>query len=247
MAFCFRSGPPTRSPPSIFPSRSRWTLASTSTGAFCSTLRPQPGCGCRLRIHSRLDRLAPADAERAQRRRGACPAWPPLEPAQRSRRRADHALADPAVCLGTLPSQPALRGTIDVGFRSRGIVMMAIDPQLHQYTPERSVVMLRSIRERMAALPRRACPRYGDGWSTAVNGPSQRRLRRPRPGPSLRARTSLSSTWSLPNTSRRSAFRCSPDRGIGDENPDAPTRRRRQRRVRAPVLPGRKPDRSHGE
>ncbi|WP_051979363.1 hypothetical protein [Edaphobacter aggregans] len=32
---------------------------------------------------------------------------------------------------------------IDVGFRSRGVIMMAIDPQLHRYTPERSVQLER--------------------------------------------------------------------------------------------------------
>jgi predicted permease len=42
---------------------------------------------------------------------------------------------------------------MDVGFRSRGVVMMAIDPQLHHYTPERAAVMLHSVRQRMAALP----------------------------------------------------------------------------------------------
>jgi predicted permease len=42
---------------------------------------------------------------------------------------------------------------IDVGFRSRGLVMMAIDPQLHRYTPERSVQLLSAVRERIAALP----------------------------------------------------------------------------------------------
>jgi len=42
---------------------------------------------------------------------------------------------------------------IDVGFRSRGVVMMAVDPQLHRYTPERSVQMLHDVRERVAHLP----------------------------------------------------------------------------------------------
>jgi len=42
---------------------------------------------------------------------------------------------------------------IDVGFRSRGVVMMAVDPHLHRYTPERSIVMLREVRERIARLP----------------------------------------------------------------------------------------------
>ena len=42
---------------------------------------------------------------------------------------------------------------IDVGFCSRGVVMMAIDPQLHRYTPERSIQLLSAVRERIAALP----------------------------------------------------------------------------------------------
>lgn len=42
---------------------------------------------------------------------------------------------------------------IDTGFRSRGIVMMAVDPQLHRYTPERSIQLLNVARQRIAALP----------------------------------------------------------------------------------------------
>ncbi len=42
---------------------------------------------------------------------------------------------------------------IDAGFRTRGVVMMAVDPQLHRYTPERAVVMLHEVRERVARLP----------------------------------------------------------------------------------------------
>ncbi|MBS1821605.1 MAG: ABC transporter permease [Acidobacteria bacterium] len=42
---------------------------------------------------------------------------------------------------------------IDVGFRSRGIAMMAVDPQLLRYAPERTVQMLRDARERIAHLP----------------------------------------------------------------------------------------------
>ncbi|QHS52774.1 ABC transporter permease [Edaphobacter sp. 12200R-103] len=42
---------------------------------------------------------------------------------------------------------------IDVGFRSRGLVMMSIDPQLHRYTADRSIVLLKDVLERIAALP----------------------------------------------------------------------------------------------
>ena len=42
---------------------------------------------------------------------------------------------------------------LDTGFRSRGLVMMSIDPQLHRYTPERSIQLLRAARQRIASLP----------------------------------------------------------------------------------------------
>jgi predicted permease len=42
---------------------------------------------------------------------------------------------------------------MDVGFRSRGLVMMAFDPQLHRYTPERTVQLLSAVRERISTLP----------------------------------------------------------------------------------------------
>jgi predicted permease len=42
---------------------------------------------------------------------------------------------------------------IDVGFRSRGILMMSVDPREHGYTAERTVRLLGQLRERVAALP----------------------------------------------------------------------------------------------
>jgi predicted permease len=42
---------------------------------------------------------------------------------------------------------------IDVGFRPRGVVMMAIDPQLHRYTPERTVNLLKGVLGRVSSLP----------------------------------------------------------------------------------------------
>lgn len=42
---------------------------------------------------------------------------------------------------------------IDIGFRSNGILMMSVDPQVHGYTPERTVQFLTQLRERVAALP----------------------------------------------------------------------------------------------
>jgi predicted permease len=43
--------------------------------------------------------------------------------------------------------------SIDVGFRSRGLLMMSIDPRVHGYTAERTVQFLTQLRERIAALP----------------------------------------------------------------------------------------------
>jgi predicted permease len=42
---------------------------------------------------------------------------------------------------------------IDIGFRSRGVLMMAVDPRLHGYTAERTAQFLAELRRRVAALP----------------------------------------------------------------------------------------------
>jgi predicted permease len=43
--------------------------------------------------------------------------------------------------------------SIDIGFRSRGLLMMSVDPRVHGYTPQRTVQFLTLMRERIAALP----------------------------------------------------------------------------------------------
>jgi predicted permease len=42
---------------------------------------------------------------------------------------------------------------IDIGFRSRGVLMMAVDPQAHGYTPTRTLQLLAALRQRIATLP----------------------------------------------------------------------------------------------
>jgi predicted permease len=42
---------------------------------------------------------------------------------------------------------------IDIGFRSRGILMMAVDPRVNGYTAERTTQFLTELRERVAGLP----------------------------------------------------------------------------------------------
>jgi predicted permease len=43
--------------------------------------------------------------------------------------------------------------SIDIGFRSRGLLMMSVDPRVHGYTPERTTQFLTQLKERVAALP----------------------------------------------------------------------------------------------
>src|SRR6201996_3488709 len=43
--------------------------------------------------------------------------------------------------------------SIDIGFRSRGLLMMSVDPRVHGYTPERTTQFLTQLRERVAGLP----------------------------------------------------------------------------------------------
>lgn len=43
--------------------------------------------------------------------------------------------------------------SIDIGFRSRGLLMMSVDPRVHGYTPERTTQFLTQLRERVASMP----------------------------------------------------------------------------------------------
>ena len=42
---------------------------------------------------------------------------------------------------------------IDIGFRSRGVLMMSVDPRLHGYSAERTARLLTELRQRAAVLP----------------------------------------------------------------------------------------------
>jgi predicted permease len=42
---------------------------------------------------------------------------------------------------------------IDIGFRSRDVLMMSVDPRVHGYTPEKTTQFLTQLRERVGALP----------------------------------------------------------------------------------------------
>ncbi|MGA7342702.1 MAG: ABC transporter permease [Terracidiphilus sp.] len=43
--------------------------------------------------------------------------------------------------------------SIDIGFRSKGLLLMSVDPRVHGYSPERTVAFLTLLQQRVAALP----------------------------------------------------------------------------------------------
>jgi predicted permease len=51
---------------------------------------------------------------------------------------------------------------VDLGFRSSGILMMAVDPRLRGYSPERTTQFLNQLQRRVAALPGVASAAYTD-------------------------------------------------------------------------------------
>jgi predicted permease len=42
---------------------------------------------------------------------------------------------------------------LDIGFRSRDVLMLSVDPRVHGYTPERTTQFLEQLRERVASIP----------------------------------------------------------------------------------------------
>jgi len=110
--------------------------------------------------------------------------------------------------------------TIDVGFRSRGTVMMAIDPQLHKYTPERAVVMLRSVREKMVGLPGVMSATVTDGVPLSMGHRSDGF---DVPGmPKPLGENIVELYMIAPDYFETIGIPLLSGRGIGDENPDAP-------------------------
>lgn len=53
------------------------------------------------------------------------------------------------LCLRSLRSA----SSINIGFRSSGVLAMSIDPRLHSYTPERTVQFLAELQRRVSVLP----------------------------------------------------------------------------------------------
>jgi predicted permease len=59
---------------------------------------------------------------------------------------------------------------IDIGFRSRGILIMNVDPQLHGYTTERTSQFLAELRRRVQAIPGVASVAVADPVPLSIDG-----------------------------------------------------------------------------
>ena len=63
--------------------------------------------------------------------------------------------------------------SIDIGFRSRNVVMVSVDPRIHGYSPERTTQFLALLRERVAAIAGRGVG-GSDGLRSSFRRQSQR-------------------------------------------------------------------------
>ena len=68
---------------------------------------------------------------------------------------------------------------IDIGFRSRGLLMMSVDPRVHGYSPERTTQFFAGLQERVSPLPG-VLIRRSHGFRSARRRQSQRWLFRGR-------------------------------------------------------------------
>jgi predicted permease len=110
---------------------------------------------------------------------------------------------------------------IDIGFRSRGLLMMAVDPQTHGYSATRTIQLLSELREKVATLPGVSSVATADIVPLSMGGRSDGFVVEGRPAP----------TGEPPGSEM---YMISPDyfetmgiphiagRALGDENPGAP-------------------------
>jgi predicted permease len=109
---------------------------------------------------------------------------------------------------------------IDIGFRSRDVLMLSVDPRIHGYTPEKTTQFLMQLRERVAGMPgvvsvaaTDAVPLAGGNRSDAVHAEGQ-----PKSGPDPMAELFMATpgyfeTMGIPRLAGRD---------FGNEAPDAP-------------------------
>ena len=162
---------------------------------------------------------------------GAAPAWAAARPQMANALKGEDALARPgrrftlrnvlvvaqiamAVVLLSmtglfLRSLQSAAG-IDIGFRSKGLLMLSIDPSEHGYTPERTVAFLAQVRERVAALPGVISTGFTDYMPLSTLGERAgfHAVGQQTPEKTILKRTYI---WQLPATLRPWVFRSLPD------------------------------------
>ncbi len=62
--------------------------------------------------------------------------------------------------------------SVDLGMRTNGILMMAVDPKLHHYSPEKSRQFVAQVRERVSALPGVTAVTFVDSIPLSIGGTS---------------------------------------------------------------------------
>jgi predicted permease len=62
--------------------------------------------------------------------------------------------------------------SIDIGMRPENVLLMAVDPKLHSYTPEKSRQFIAQLRERVEALPGVRSVTYVDSLPLSIGGTS---------------------------------------------------------------------------
>jgi predicted permease len=109
---------------------------------------------------------------------------------------------------------------IDIGFRSRDVLMMSVDPRIHGYTPEKTTQFLTQLRERVAGMPgvvsvaaTDAVPLAGGNRSDAVHAEGQ-----PKSGPDPMAELFMAT----PGYFETMGISRLAGRDFGNEAPDAP-------------------------
>jgi predicted permease len=73
---------------------------------------------------------------------------------------------------------------IDIGFRSRGVLMMAVDPQVHGYTSTRTMQLMSELRRHVAELPEVTSVASTDNVPLSGGGRSDGMIAEGRPVPS---------------------------------------------------------------
>jgi predicted permease len=62
--------------------------------------------------------------------------------------------------------------SIDIGLRPENVLLMAVDPKLHRYSPEKTRQFLSQLRDRVAALPEARSVTYVDSLPLSLGGTS---------------------------------------------------------------------------